>query len=166
MIGIDVSDDKSRALAHLVIDTADIFPNNAEGEDHDADKGKENRKQGKESLGLRANNQTTNEKENAEGSPGNRGHETEGADGLNGKQREAGHQIEIESDEPSERILGASFGAVAMRHLDFGNRARECVGQGGNKARDFRAFADLLNDIPPVRAKHTPIIAKLDAGAP
>ena len=83
---------------------------------------------------------------------------------LQGHEREPGDQVEIEADQPVQRILGLAGGALLVGDLDLGGAVRQRVRQRGNEGVDFRARGDVVGDRAAVRAEHAALVGHADVG--
>src|SRR5258708_5119959 len=88
MLPVDMSYNESRALAHLVINPADVLADDPERQDLDADKREENRKQRKKAFGFGPHDEPANKEEDAESHSGDGRDQAKGSDGLNRKKGE------------------------------------------------------------------------------
>ena len=74
---------------------------------------------------------------------------------LQRRDREAGHEIEIEADEPVQRILRVSHLALFVGDFDFHRVSRERVTQRRHVGADFQAAIDGVDNVAIVTTQHT-----------
>src|SRR5512135_2114416 len=89
---VDFADYEPRSAPHFLIDSADIFADNAKTHDADADEEVEYREEREYPLGLGAYDQAADKKVNNEEGADHRYNDAEDSEHLERHNREAGHE--------------------------------------------------------------------------
>ena len=76
--------------------------------------------------------------------------------------REAGHEIEVEPDQPVEGILRLPGRALRVRHLDLDRMARERVAERRHERAHLDAAVDRVDDVAAVAAQHAALVGDPD----
>jgi len=85
---------------------------------------------------------------------------------LQRHEREAGDQVEVEPDQPVQRVLRFAGSAFFMQHVDFGRSVRERVGKRGDERAHLVRRCDRVDDVAAVRAQHAPLVGHANSGDP
>src|SRR5512135_2525639 len=159
---IDLADDKAGPSPYFLVDAADVLADDAEPHDTDADEEIKDSEKGEQALGLGSDYQPPDEQvDHEQGAQHRYDHAEEGED-LKRDHGKARHEVEVQTDQVVEPVLGFPGGAGRMLDLHFRGDGGKAVRERRDKGRGLFALDDTFDDILPVRPQHAPLVAHAD----
>ncbi|MPL95279.1 hypothetical protein SDC9_41449 [bioreactor metagenome] len=159
-------DDVPGPLAHLGVDPADVFTDDAHAGHGDPHEEEVDVQQGKDSFRLGADDEAAEEKEEDEEEAQDRHGHADHGHRLERKEGEPRHEVEIEADEPEKTVLRRAVLPLVVPHGDLHGIDRELLGQGGDEGGALAALVDDVDDVPPVPPEHAAVIVQTETGDP
>src|SRR6266540_582315 len=153
-----------RSSPYFLVYPPHIFAHNPDTEDGNAYEEEEYGEEGEYPFHLGSDHEAPNQEKNGEGDGEKGGTDAEQGEELQRHHREAGHQVEIEPDQPVEGILALSLGTFSVGHFHFTRVDGEGLRQGRDKGGGLPAAVDVVDDVSVICAKHAAVVAHAHPG--
>src|SRR5262249_42703545 len=126
---------KSRTPPYLLVDSPDVLPHDPQTGHRDTENRKEDREEREDSLDLRPHDQTSDEEKEAEGDAAKRHGAPEHPEDLDRNGGEPGHQIEVQTEQPVERVSRLAPLSRGVGDHDLRGLAGEALAESRNEGR-------------------------------
>src|SRR6185437_15177782 len=136
----------SRTLPHLFVNAPHVFADDAKTDEQHADQEERDAEEREHTLDFGSDDQAPHRQYDDEEERHQRQRHSGHGEELQRHHREAGHEIEVETDQPVNGVLRLARGALGVRHLDLHRMTGEGIAQCRHERAHLHASIDRIDD--------------------